>query len=62
MVVQSRTFHQFEIVRLNVAPKRIVVYVIPSDSYAMPLGGIGEPGMPVIAPALMNAISPASRT
>ena len=30
---QQDNFHQFEIVRTNVAPKRIVVYVIPSDSY-----------------------------
>ena len=26
----------------------------------MPLGGVGEPGVPVIAPALMNAISAAT--
>jgi isoquinoline 1-oxidoreductase beta subunit len=53
---QQDNFHQYEIVRMNVAPKRIVVHVLPSDSYDMPLGGVGEPGVPVIAPALMNAI------
>ena len=58
---QQDNFHQFEIVRMNMAPKRIVVHVIPSDSYDMPLGGVGEPGVPVIAPALMNAINARDR-
>lgn len=53
---EQDNFHQFEIVRMNMAPKRIVVHFIPSDSYDKPLGGVGEPGVPVIAPALMNAI------
>ena len=53
---EQDNFHQFEIVRMNMAPKRIVVHFIPSDSYDRPLGGVGEPGVPVIAPALMNAI------
>ena len=57
---QQDNFHQFEIVRMNAAPKRIVVHLIPSDSYDMPLGGVGEPGVPVIAPALMNAINAAT--
>ena len=29
-------------------------------SYDVPLGGVGEPGVPVIAPALMNAIQRAT--
>jgi isoquinoline 1-oxidoreductase beta subunit len=45
---------------MNVAPKRIVVHLVPSESYDMPLGGVGEPGVPVIAPALMNAINAAT--
>ena len=57
---QQDNFHQYEIVRMNLAPKRIVVHVMPSDSYDMPLGGVGEPGVPVIAPALMNAINAAT--
>ena len=57
---QQDNFHQFEIVRMSAAPKRIVVHVLPSDSYDMPLGGVGEPGVPVIAPALMNAIAAAT--
>jgi isoquinoline 1-oxidoreductase beta subunit len=57
---QQDNFHQFEIVRMNLAPKRIVVHVLPADSYDMPLGGVGEPGVPVMAPALMNAINAAT--
>ena len=57
---QQDNFHQFEIVRMNLAPKRIVVHVLPSDSYDMPLGGVGEPAVPVMAPALMNAINAAT--
>jgi isoquinoline 1-oxidoreductase beta subunit len=53
---EQDNFHQYEIVRMNLAPKKIVVHFIPSDSYDAPLGGVGEPAVPVIAPALMNAI------
>jgi len=53
---EQDNFHQYEIVRMNMAPKKIVVHFIPSESYDAPLGGVGEPAVPVIAPALMNAI------
>ncbi|MGA0612693.1 molybdopterin cofactor-binding domain-containing protein [Caldimonas sp. KR1-144] len=52
---QQDNFHQFEVLRMNAAPKRIVVHLIPGD-YDAPLGGVGEPGVPPIAPALCNAI------
>jgi isoquinoline 1-oxidoreductase beta subunit len=38
-----------------VAPRVIRVHLIGSD-FARPLGGVGEPGVPPIAPALANAI------
>ncbi|CAN5831123.1 molybdopterin-dependent oxidoreductase [soil metagenome] len=57
--VQQDNFHQFEIARLNMAPKKIVVHLMPASGYDMPLGGVGEPGVPVIAPALANAIQAA---
>jgi len=53
---EQDNFHQYEIVRMNMAPKKIVVHFMPSESYDAPLGGVGEPAVPVIAPALMNAI------
>jgi isoquinoline 1-oxidoreductase subunit beta len=53
--VQQDNFHQFEVLRMNAAPKLIAVHLIPGD-YDAPLGGVGEPGVPPIAPALTNAI------
>jgi isoquinoline 1-oxidoreductase beta subunit len=29
---------------------------MPAGDYSLPLGGVGEPGVPPIAPALVNAI------
>ena len=56
---QQDNFHQFEILRMNMAPKKIVVHLMPSSNFDAPLGGVGEPGVPVMAPALMNAIQAA---
>ncbi len=53
--VMQDNFHQFEVLRMNAAPKQVVVHLIPGD-YNAPLGGVGEPGVPPIAPALANAI------
>jgi isoquinoline 1-oxidoreductase beta subunit len=52
---QQDNFHQFEVLRMNAAPKVIEVHLIPGD-FDAPLGGAGEPGVPPIAPALTNAI------
>jgi CO/xanthine dehydrogenase Mo-binding subunit len=37
----------------SVAPRRIHVELIPSEG---PPGGIGEAGVPPVAPAIMNAV------
>jgi len=37
------------------APREIGVHLI-GDAFDAPLGGVGEPGVPPIAPALANAI------
>jgi isoquinoline 1-oxidoreductase subunit beta len=57
--VQQDNFHQFEVARMALAPKKIVVHLMPS-TFDAPLGGVGEPGVPVIAPALTNAIAAAT--
>jgi isoquinoline 1-oxidoreductase beta subunit len=57
--VEQDNFHQYEVVRMNLAPRKIVVHILPS-AYDVPLGGVGEPGVPVVAPALMNAIAAAT--
>ena len=53
--VEQTNFHDYEVLRMNAAPKAIHVHMIPGD-YDAPLGGVGEPGVPPIAPALCNAI------
>ena len=53
-VVQGN-FNDFQLMRMHEAPKQINVHIIGGD-YDKPLGGVGEPGVPPIAPALGNAI------
>jgi isoquinoline 1-oxidoreductase subunit beta len=54
--VEQSNYHDYEIARLNIAPKKIAVHIMPSKGYDEPLGGVGEPAIGPIAPALMNAI------
>ncbi|KAE9650191.1 xanthine dehydrogenase family protein molybdopterin-binding subunit [Pseudomonas sp. PB106] len=53
--VQQDNFHMYEVARMSLAPKEVAVHLVtpPGD---VPLGGVGEPGVPPIAPALCNAI------
>jgi len=53
--VEQGNFNDYQVARMNVAPREIRVHMIPGD-FAMPLGGVGEPGVPPMAPALCNAI------
>jgi isoquinoline 1-oxidoreductase beta subunit len=53
--VEQSNFHNYQVARMNMAPRDIRVHLIPAD-FGMPLGGVGEPGVPPIAPALCNAI------
>ncbi|MFT5140635.1 MAG: isoquinoline 1-oxidoreductase beta subunit [Lysobacterales bacterium] len=57
-VVQSN-FHDFEIPRITLAPKAISVHIV-DPGRKVELGGVGEPGLPPIAPALCNAIHAAT--
>jgi isoquinoline 1-oxidoreductase subunit beta len=57
--VQQSNFDDFMMMRITDAPRETHVYVVP-HGYDVPLGGVGEPGVPPIAPALMNAIFTAS--
>ena len=52
---QQDNFHTYEVTRMSGAPRETRVYIIPGD-YSQPMGGVGEPGVPPIAPALCNAI------
>jgi isoquinoline 1-oxidoreductase beta subunit len=52
---QQDNFHAYEVTRMSGAPRETRVHIIPGD-YGQPMGGVGEPGVPPIAPALCNAI------
>lgn len=53
--VQQDNFHMYEVARMSLAPKEIAVHLVTPPGN-VPLGGVGEPGVPPIAPALCNAI------
>jgi isoquinoline 1-oxidoreductase beta subunit len=50
--VQQRNFHDYPMVRMFEAPA-IEVYIVPSTEHPT---GVGEPGVPPVAPAVANAI------
>lgn len=52
-VTEQSNFREARVARIADVPRRIHVDVVPSTS---PPGGVGEPGVPPVAPALANAI------
>jgi isoquinoline 1-oxidoreductase beta subunit len=50
--VKQANFHNFRLLTMDEMPA-VEVYIVPS---AEPPGGVGEPGTPPIAPAVVNAI------
>jgi isoquinoline 1-oxidoreductase beta subunit len=50
--VKQRNFHDYEMLRINEAPE-IEVHIMPSTENPT---GVGEPGVPPVAPAVANAI------
>jgi len=53
---QQDNFHQYRVLRMDEAPRDIRVHLIPFSDWTVPLGGVGEPGVPPVAPAVCNAI------
>jgi isoquinoline 1-oxidoreductase beta subunit len=53
---EQDNFHQYQVTRMDASPRDIRVHLLPSSDWSMPLGGVGEPGLPPVAPALCNAI------
>ena len=53
--VEQDNFNDYQVARMDVAPRDIRVHLMPTG-FDVPLGGVGEPGVPPIAPALCNAI------
>jgi isoquinoline 1-oxidoreductase beta subunit len=57
--VTQTNFDTFQVPRINDAPVQVDVHIVESDA---PPGGVGEPGLPPIVPALVNAIFAATGT
>jgi isoquinoline 1-oxidoreductase beta subunit len=53
--VQQKNFDDFPVVRMDEAPLITHVHIVPPAADTPP-SGVGEPGVPPFAPALMNAI------
>jgi isoquinoline 1-oxidoreductase beta subunit len=53
--VEQDNFDSYQMPRMSEAPREIRVHIVPGD-YGKPMGGVGEPGVPPIPPALCNAI------
>jgi isoquinoline 1-oxidoreductase beta subunit len=51
-IVEQSNFHDYPVLRMNQMPQ-VEVHILPSQEKPT---GVGEPGTPVIAPALANAI------
>jgi len=54
--VEQDNFHTYRLTRMDDAPREIRVHLLPVSEFDTPLGGVGEPAVPPIAPALCNAI------
>ena len=51
--VEQSNFHDYRVTRIGEAPREIHVEIVESDR---PPGGVGEPGVPPVAPAIANAL------
>ncbi|WP_348815563.1 molybdopterin-dependent oxidoreductase [Halomonas sp. H10-59] len=52
--IEQDNFHQYLLPRQANAPREVRVHLV--DNPDAPMGGVGEPGLPPVAPALTNAI------
>jgi isoquinoline 1-oxidoreductase subunit beta len=51
--IQQSNFHDYPVARINEVPREMHVSIVPSNDLP---AGVGEPGVPPIAPALCNAL------
>lgn len=59
---QQDNFDSYIIPRMDTSPREINVHIVSSGAYDQPLGGVGEPGLPPVVPAITNAIFAATGT
>ena len=55
--IEQSNFHDYPLLRIGDTPRNIHVHLVESDA---PPAGVGEPGVPPVAPAVANAIFAAS--
>ncbi|MGG2399415.1 molybdopterin cofactor-binding domain-containing protein [Pseudomonas sp. SH1-B] len=53
--VKQSNFHDYEVLRHSASPRVIRTHLV-NDDHDLPPGGVGEPPVPPVAPALCNAI------
>lgn len=53
--VKQSNFHDYQVLRHNASPRVIRTHLV-NDDHDLPPGGVGEPPVPPVAPALCNAI------
>jgi len=53
--IQQSNFNDYPLVRINESPTETRVHIVP-HGLDVPPSGVGEPGVPPLAPALCNAI------
>jgi isoquinoline 1-oxidoreductase subunit beta len=51
--IDQSNFYDYQVARMNDAPRQVDVHIVASTA---PPAGVGEPGVPPIAPAICNAI------
>jgi hypothetical protein len=51
--IEQSNFHDSPLLRITEAPRNIHVHLVENDA---PPAGVGEPGVPPVAPAVANAI------
>jgi isoquinoline 1-oxidoreductase beta subunit len=51
--VEQSNYHDYRVLRMNEMPV-VEVHIVPSTDK---MGGVGEPGVPPIAPAVANAVA-----
>ncbi len=57
---QQHNFDDYQMARMDTSPREINTYLVGGEDWSQPLGGVGEPGVPPVIPAICNAIFAAS--
>jgi isoquinoline 1-oxidoreductase beta subunit len=53
---EQTNFDGYKLTRIDAAPAVVRTHLVNTNRFDWPLGGVGEPGVPPVAPALANAI------